>query len=108
MVEKKKSIEESKVDIDSVLNVISKAGGVKILKALTDSEKTQKELSRVTKMDKSVISRRLREFHNFGLVNERFDHEERVLKYSLTKWGEQVLEGLRAFENKALKKDNNN
>jgi len=86
------------VSVETIISVISKSQGIKILKALRNGEKTQKEISIETKTDKSIVNRRLREFVKVGLVKERFDHEERVLKYSLTEFGKKVLEGLDAFE----------
>ena len=98
MIDKSNSVEDLN-QVDKILNAISKSGGVKILKALVNCERTQKELSKLIKADKSIINRRLKEFYHLGLVNERFDHEERVLKYSLTEKGKNVLKGVLAFEN---------
>lgn len=85
-------------DIETILHTIAKSRGIKILKALKERERTQKEISNITQTDKAIVSRRLREFVELGIVNERFDHQERVLKYSLTEFGKRVLKGLEALE----------
>jgi len=95
MIETRKMV----VDFETIIHTISKSHGIKILKALKNREKTQKEISIEVKTDKSIVNRRLREFVKIGLVTERFDHEERVLKYSLTELGRKVVEALEDFEN---------
>ena len=83
---------------ERILSVIAKAHGLKVLRALKSGEKSQKDISFDIRVDKAIVHRRLKEFKEMGLVEERFDYSDRLLKYRLTDFGKQILEWLESAE----------
>ncbi len=89
---------ETTLDIEKIIRAISKSQGIKILKALKNGAKTQKELTFETFVDKAIIYRRLKEFKEVGLVEKTIDKEDDRVKYKLTNLGQRVLKLLEEFE----------
>ncbi|ADB57891.1 winged helix-turn-helix domain-containing protein [Archaeoglobus profundus] len=89
---------ETTLDIEKIIRAISKSQGIKILKALKDGAKTQKELTFETFVDRTIVYRRLKEFKEVGLVEKTFDKEDENVKYKLTDLGRRVLRLLEEFE----------
>jgi|GEM_PF-6861126 len=83
---------------ERILSVIAKAHGLKVLRALKSGEKSQKDIAFDIRVDKAIVHRRLKEFKEMGLVEERFDYNDRLLKYRLTDLGKQILEWLESAE----------
>ncbi|WP_457549546.1 winged helix-turn-helix transcriptional regulator [Archaeoglobus sp.] len=94
---------ETAIDIEKIIRAISKSQGIKILKALKDGAKTQKELTFETFVDRTIVYRRLKEFKEVGLVEKTFDKEDENVKYKLTNLGRRVLRLLEEFESGKLR-----
>ncbi len=86
------------VDVEKIFRAIAKSQGIKILKALKEDAKTQKDLSFETFVDKTIVYRRLKEFKEIGLVEKIFDEKDENIKYKLTDLGLRVLKLIERFE----------
>ena len=86
------------VDVEKIIRAIAKSQGIKILKALKEDAKTQKDLSFETFVDKTIVYRRLKEFKEIGLVEKIFDEKDENIKYKLTDLGLRVLKLIERFE----------
>jgi len=94
---------ETVIDVEKIIRAIAKSQGIKILKALKEGAKTQKELTFETFVDRTIVYRRLKEFKEVGLVEKTFDKEDENVKYKLTNLGRRVLRLLEEFESGKLR-----
>lgn len=89
--------------MEAPLKTLAKSKAVQVLRTLQGGEARFTEIKRSVKADISIISRRLKELEELGLV-KRSVHRKypRKVAYTLTPKGQRALNALAAFE-RALK-----
>ncbi len=83
-----------KPDLETLISILAHSGSLKILYSLRNGAKRPKELTEDTKLDKTIIWRRVRELFQIGLIEViiRHDTPTGIKAYKLTPLGERILE----------------
>ncbi len=82
-------------DLKRLLKALAKSHAVDVLFALENNIKSQGELAIQLRIDKAVVHYRLKELCEIGLVTEDYNPDRKLLEYSLTNKGLEILTSLK-------------
>ena len=87
-----------KINLDSLINVLSHSGSIEILKSLKKSPKQQTEIIKETKLDKTIVWRRTKELGNLGLIEMEKSITQRRPIFKLTPLGKKIVKHIEEME----------
>ncbi|MEW5760151.1 MAG: winged helix-turn-helix transcriptional regulator [Candidatus Thermoplasmatota archaeon] len=80
-----------------VIELIGRAGSIEILEQLYKDRKSYTQIEAVVKVSGRILSARLKELVNAGLVSRKLKENRRVC-YSITEKGKKVFEKISEIE----------
>jgi len=84
--------------LERIIQVLSHSGSLKILKAISKRPARQKDIIALTKLDKTIVWRRLNELFDLGLIRISFSGATSPKLYELTPLGQKVVQLLEQIE----------
>ena len=89
-----------KQEFDDLIEDLSHSGSLKILQALKNDTKRQKDLINELGLDKTIVWRRIRELFNLGLIEVTFipDAATGSKAYQLSPLGKKILQLLEEMQ----------
>jgi DNA-binding HxlR family transcriptional regulator len=88
------------LEIEALVNCLSHSGAIQILKSLKSGAKRQKDLILTTRLDKTIIWRRIKELIDFGLIQITVmrDTPTGSKAYELTPLGRKIVQLIEEME----------
>lgn len=83
---------------EKIIQVLSHSGSLKILKAISKRPARQKDIIAATKLDKTIVWRRLNELFDLGLIRISFSGATSPKLYELTPLGQRIVQLLEQME----------
>ncbi len=84
--------------MEKIIQVLSHSGSLKILKVIGKKPVRQKDIITLTKLDKTIVWRRLNELFELGLIKVSFSGATSPKLYELTPLGQKVAQLLEQIE----------
>lgn len=85
-------------ELEKIIQVLSHSGSLKILKAISKRPARQKDIIALTKLDKTIVWRRLNELFDLGLIRISFSGATSPKLYELTPLGQRIVQLLEQME----------
>jgi len=95
----------NRIELTNIIEVLGRSNVIEILKALREREKTFTELQFDVHAQISTTQRAVKALEEVGLIKQRVEKRDgkRVVVYSLTPLGSEVLNWLDDFDRRARK-----